>query len=545
MFLLAWILGCSDKGDDSAAAEADADTDSDTDTDTDTDADPITKDDAEAILDQAALDIATSNASGAQIAVWYDGRVAYHWEVGANPGSGDPITDDMLFQIGSDTKKLTAMAVLQQEAAGTLSLDDTLADVLGGYEVAQDPGWSAAVTIHDLISHQGETYDYTPWDSAPDDSDLAARADVFAKRGWIHAPPGTYWNYSNTNFSLAGLAVEVASGRPYADVLQEDVIDALGLTHTFVRLADVVTYGNTATGFGIWDLVQDPFDLFGDATYETGAVTLDHQVDNAYTRPAGFVWSTATDMAALGGFFLEGNAAVLSDADRGAVLTQHVPLYPSFEWSGYGYGTFVQRGFTLSDGFHDETLISHGGNTLSMTSLWWVFPAEGVAISILSNGYGDDFSPTAVEIIERLEVVGAPTAIPSDFYPLTETDHSLLAGTYVDPDIGEIDVWDDKGDLKIAIPAFEKLGYSVAGDLEFNISDVYITVVEGAAYDVTFIPDGKGGYGWIRNREFVGTRSDVPKAAPRSISAGAEARIAREMVLHEGRYRPLPLAPRR
>ena len=118
----------------------------------------------------------------------------------------------------------------------------------------------------------------------------------------------------------------------------------------------------------------------------------------------------AAPLAALGGFFLEGNTAVLSDADREAVLTQQVLLYPSFEWSGYGYGTFLQRGFTLSDGFHDEALISHGGNTLSMTSLWWLFPAEGVAISILSNGYGDDFTPTAVEIIERLEVIGAPTA---------------------------------------------------------------------------------------------------------------------------------------
>jgi len=216
MFLLGWILACSDKGDDSTAAESDADTDadSDTDTDTDTDADPITKDDAEAIVDRATLDISAGYASGAQIAVWYDGHVAYHWEVGTNPASGDPITDDMLFQIGSDTKKLTAMTVLQQEAAGTLSRNDTLASVIGDYEVAQDPDWSAAVTLHDLISHQGETFDYTPWDSAPDDSDLAVRADVFAKRGWIHAPPGTYWNYSNTNFSLAGLAVEVASGRP-------------------------------------------------------------------------------------------------------------------------------------------------------------------------------------------------------------------------------------------------------------------------------------------------------------------------------------------
>src|SRR4029079_4829064 len=131
----------------------------------------------------------------------------------------------------------------------------------------------------------------------------------------------------------------------------------------------------------------------------------------------------------------------------------------------------------------------------------------------------------------------------ADFIPLTETDHALLAGTYVDPDIGEIEVWDDEGDLKIAIPGFEKLGYSVDEDLTLEITDLYIATIEGTAYDFTFIPDGKGAYGWIRNRTFVGTRSDAPEAAPRVLSDGAEARIAREMVLHEGRYRPLPLAP--
>jgi hypothetical protein len=115
----------------------------------------------------------------------------------------------------------------------------------------------------------------------------------------------------------------------------------------------------------------------------------------------------------------------------------------------------------------------------------------------------------------------------------------------VDPDIGEIVVWDDKGDLKIAIPAFEKLGYPVDEDLEFNITDLYVTTIAGTYYDFTFIPDGKGGYGWIRNRTFVGTRSDAHSAAPHMLSDGAEARIHREMVLHEGRYRPLPLAPPR
>jgi CubicO group peptidase (beta-lactamase class C family) len=545
MLPLAWFLACSDKGDDSSAPESDADTDADadtdTDTDTDTDADPITEEDADAITAQAVRDL-SGYATGAQIAVWYDGRVAYHWEVGTNGAGGKPVTQDLLFQIGSDTKKLTAMAVLQQEAAGTLSRHDTLASVIGDYQVAQDPSWSSTVTLHDLISHQGDVYDYTPWDDALDDADLAARAELFAERGWVDAPPGTYWNYSNTNFSLAGLAVEVAAGRPFADVLQEDVVDALGLTHTFVRREDAAAYGDTAVGYGIEDFENDPFDPWSDASFSVGPVSVDEQPENAYTRPAGLVWSTATDMATLGGFFLEGDPAVLSDSDREAMVTAQVRTYPSFAASAYGYGTFVNHGFNLPDGLHDETLVSHGGNTLSMTSAWYVLPAHGVAISILSNGFGDGFDLTAIEIMQRLDVFSPGTAVPDGYYPSTETDHALLAGTYWDVNLGEIEVWDDKGDLEIAIPALEELGYAVDGDLDFTFQDFYVTTIDGVAYDFTFIADGKGGYGWIRNRAIVGTRTDDQALTAFTPGPGALARIEREMTLHEGRYRPLPFA---
>ena len=549
MFLLAWILGCSDEGGDSTAADSDADTDadsdtdtdtdSDTDADTDTDADPITEDDEAVILATAEAELAAAEATGAQIAVWYDGRVAYHWEIGTVGTSGEPIQQDTLFQIGSDTKKLTAIALLQQEDAGLLSRNDVLNSRVEGYEVAQDPSWSGAVTFHHLLSQQGECFDYIPWDAAPDDDDLSARAALFAGKYWIYAPPGSYWSYSNPNFSFPALAIEEVTGRPFADVLQEDVLDALGLTNSFARLTDVAKYGNMANGHGYND------------SWEYGEVELEEFIDNAWTRPAGLVWSTATDMAKLGGFLLEGDAAVLSEEAREAIISPQVRLYPAFENATYGYGTFHDDGFVLGehgalhddgfpsgDDFYDTVLVSHGGHTMSMTSHWFLLPSGGAAISILTNGYFDDFGATAIEIIERLDVLPAPTKVPPDYLPTTETDHTLLTGTYLDPALGEIEVWDDAGTLQIAIPGIGAYGY-----MTFYLEDLYLASVGSSLYDFKFVRDGFGTYRWIVNRSIQGTRVEELRSTRRVVPSGREEWIRREMTLHEARFRPRPGMP--
>ncbi len=523
LLAIAWVLGCARHGgsvldsDGPPIGESDADTDADS--DSDTDVDPISEEDVDAIEAQAQTDMAAGSATGCQIAVWTAGHVAYHWEIGTVGSSGEPIERDMLFEIGSDTKKMTAIALLQQEAAGTLARTDTLASVLKGFAVEQDPAWSLSVTLEQLVSHQGATYDYTPFDPAPKDAALHDRAyGDFAKRGWVHAPGGSFYNYSNTNFSLVGLAIEVASGRPFADVLQHDVIDALGLTHTFVRQSDVAAYGKVVTGQGWAGWVDDPFDPWGSGhSYVWGEVTLDEIAENAYTRPAGYVWSTAEDMATLGGFFLEGDTAILSDEDRLAMMTPVVRKYPSVSWINYGYATSIQQGLHLEDGFRDEPLIYHGGNTGSATSLWMVWPAHGVAISILSNGYADGFTSTAIEILERLDVLGPPVEKPMELeLPMVETDHALLVGTYVDPYAGQIDVWDDAGDLKIAMPDLEERGVGVDDDLLFYFTDSYDTTVGGVPSDFTFIPDDAGVYRWIRNRLIVGTRVEMAAPPPSS-----------------------------
>lgn len=477
---------------------------------------PWTTADQDTIRDALERDMGRSGAFAAQIAVWYNGEIVWSEAIGSRSSDGtEPIDTQTLFQIGSDTKKLTAISLLQHVSAGQLSLDMPVSTALPGFSLAESPDWADQTTLHDLISHQGGLYDYTPWDNFPDDADLHDRSyGEVAAHEWAMAPAERMWNYSNPNFSLAGLAVENADTRPWPDIISEDIFAPLGMTRSFARLSEVVADGNVGNSYGLYNLVSDPLDLFAQSTYDYGEVAAADVGDNAFIRPAGLVWSNAEDQARLLGFLVEGDSAVLSDELRRQITDIQVALYPNFPYQGYGYGMFVFEGFSTADGWCPEPQWSHGGNTLSYTSTSIIYPNEHLAISILTNAYGVDTSKTQQAINDTLITLPAATDWPVDL--AVETDHNLLVGTYVDPQLGRIEITDDNGTLHAAFPDVTAEGWSLDSDLSMYWTDEY-ALASGTlrGYDITFIPDENGDYTYIRNRSFVGTRSEVMALATR------------------------------
>ena len=110
------------------------------------------------------------------------------------------------------------------------------------------------------------------------------------------------------------------------------------------------------------------------------------QVDNAFLRPAGLVWSTASDQARLLGFLANGDADVLPDDLRSELMAPRVPMYNHATHVQYGFGVSVQTGFTDgAGGYRAATVVGHGGQTLNMTSISLLLPDQNIAISLLAN----------------------------------------------------------------------------------------------------------------------------------------------------------------
>lgn len=145
---------------------------------------------------------------------------------------GEPVCSHTLWEIGSLTKSYTAVLVLRLEAAGVLDIHDPL-----GKWLPQYPEWSS-ITIEQLLNMTVPTVNYL--------TDTAFQNDVvtdihrtfspkqlvgYAYPEVVEAP----WQYTNTNYILAGMVISKATGMSYADALKEMLLEPLRLRETFYR----------------------------------------------------------------------------------------------------------------------------------------------------------------------------------------------------------------------------------------------------------------------------------------------------------------------
>ncbi|HEY1781958.1 MAG TPA: serine hydrolase domain-containing protein [Roseiarcus sp.] len=164
------------------------------------------------------------------------GRPIISVYAGDNGLSGKkPIGPDTLFDIGSNTKEFTSALILKLEAAGKLRLDDTI-----GKWLPQYPAWKD-VTIRALLQMTSPIPNYSET-VAIGEIEVADLHHQFSGKDLIgfvdpangnHFPPGAGWFYSNTNYILAGLIIEAASGMNYEQALTTMILEPLGLHDTY------------------------------------------------------------------------------------------------------------------------------------------------------------------------------------------------------------------------------------------------------------------------------------------------------------------------
>ncbi|BBC36339.1 hypothetical protein SGFS_076330 [Streptomyces graminofaciens] len=175
------------------------------------------------------------------------------WKATAGVGNlktGAPRSAHDRFRAGSITKTFVATVLLQLEAEGRLSLDDKVDKWLPG--VVRGKGNDGRkITLRQLLNHTSGIYNYT------DDEGFQKAvflADGFFKnryRTWTprelvslalkHKPdfePGADWNYSNTNYTLAGMVIEKVTGNRYGDEVRHRIIEPLGLHGTKIPGTD-------------------------------------------------------------------------------------------------------------------------------------------------------------------------------------------------------------------------------------------------------------------------------------------------------------------
>jgi D-alanyl-D-alanine carboxypeptidase len=159
---------------------------------------------------------------------------AFAGKVGRDPAA-KPVDQDALYQMGSTSKSFTVAVILQLEAAGKLSIYDTLSTWLPEYSAWKD------VTVRRLLNMTSgiPNYSETEWMSRVWAKEpmralsLKELADAAYPSATNQLPVSEGYHYSNTNYVLAAMVAEKASGKSFTDLVHKMVIGPFGLTSTF------------------------------------------------------------------------------------------------------------------------------------------------------------------------------------------------------------------------------------------------------------------------------------------------------------------------
>ena len=336
--------------------------------------------------------------SGVALRVTFRGRrPSINLPVGTTRyGGGSPISSDMLWQIGSNTKAFTAVMLLQLEAEHKLSIHDTLGKWLSRYRA-----WRH-ITIEQLLNMTSGIQDYEDVPAFLRDY-AGAPNTVFSHRRLVsyvrRLPLLKGWNYSNTNYILAQMIIEKAAHDTYAHQLRRRIAVPLGLHNLFF----------SPTGLPAAVTAREPAGYYFDSNIPQLAPLLGRDVRrlNLSWAPAngGIVASlqaiTKWDRALYQGRVLpprqqrELESLISETTGRGIKRTTIA------EPRGFGLGVAQS---TLSVG----TVWAYEGENLGYRMLLVYVPRSGtiIALSVNSTPSSDQLGGLALSVIQILRKAG-------------------------------------------------------------------------------------------------------------------------------------------
>ncbi|WP_245647037.1 serine hydrolase [Microtetraspora niveoalba] len=336
---------------------------------------------------------------GANLAFLHEGEV-HEFAAGVlNTATGVETTTDSLFQIGSVTKVWTATQIMMLAERGELTLDTPVVEVLPEFRVA-DPEVSKSVTIRHLLTHTSGIDGDLFLDTGRGDDCVEKYVRACADLAQNH-PLGATQSYCNSGFIVAGRVVERLTGKVWDAALREQIIEPLGLTHTWTLPEDVLRFRGAMGHMGgepapAWGLMRS-------------------------CGPAGLICARPADVVAFARAHL-GDGLL---ADPRVMWEPQVDI-PNPHTLGKQWGI----GWIL-DEWQGRRVVFHGGNTIGQAAMLWMVPDAETAVCLLANGgHTAAFQHAlATELFDELLGLAVPPVLGPPAEPY-ETDVERYAGVY-------------------------------------------------------------------------------------------------------------------
>lgn len=343
-----------------------------------------------ALLRRLAIEQSNNRVPSLIAGLVRDGNII--WVDSRGQVSGEPSTPDTQYRVGSITKSFVAVLVMRLRDEGKLDLADPLDKHLPGTAIGNR-------SIGELLSHSsgltaepaGEWWERTPGVAA---ETLLSRID----REAVRPNPRHVFHYSNVGFGVLGELVARLRGRPWDEVLQQEILDPLGMRRTTV--SPVAPH---ATGL---------------AVHPWADVVLPEPAEDARAMaPAGQLWSTFNDMARWVRF-IGGDTGDVLHPDTMAEMRAPGAVDDGNVWRmGYGLGLQLLR-------HQGRRLAGHTGSMPGFLATIWADPAENTGVIFMANttaGVSGTFATDLLDILEEHE-----PRIPAPWEPQKDVDMGLL-----------------------------------------------------------------------------------------------------------------------
>ncbi len=325
--------------------------------------------------------LADTGVPSAEIAIVRDGRLVLSKAYGkANEGlSAKP---DLPYQIASNSKQFTAMAILLLRDEGKLSLDDPVSKYVPGVTEGD------RITIRELLSHTSGLQDFWPQDYLFSDMTVPTSPQHIVDK-WAKKPldfqPGERWQYSNTGYVVAGMIAEKVSGMPLLAFLNQHIFLPLG-----IRALDQ-------------DETNTPAFPAGYHRYALGPVRVAQPPARGWLYAAGELSMSAADLA------------------KWDIARMNRSLIPARDWTEQetpvlrtdgrtnGYGLGVSNIYA-----RERHVINHGGEAVGFLTQNTVYPDTKDAIVVFTNADFSGATGTLTAGIEKIALNSAEPALSSE-----------------------------------------------------------------------------------------------------------------------------------
>lgn len=347
---------------------------------------------------------------GIAVGVLRDGEIQKAGYGVASLETGFPVTPDMLFQIGSNSKVFTTTLLMTLVDDGKVDLDTPVTEYLPDLKLQDEKALEKIVVRH-LVTHQsgiwGDVFDDYGW------GDDALRISVEKLPNFPQMyQPTELWSYTNVAFNIAGRIIEEALGQPFEVAMRERVLGPLGMNRTFYYAHEVYPYPHA-----VGHRPENPGD-------DDVIVAREYWL-NRTLNPAGGLHSTVEDILTFDRFHFGGSELppILSDDARKAMQEPQIKAANFADSWGLGWWIINVDG---------TKTIGHGGGTNGFITRNTLIPEQQTAWAIFTNSvYGE----AAIQQIQRWlykHVAGLNDELPS-LIEASDVDLDAFSGEYRNP----------------------------------------------------------------------------------------------------------------